>query len=164
MFWHVVHKWKHAYNLGSWMLELYFLATAKVLSGSLLVTMHILSSWLPICDSAHSWWLYRAAPLGAHAARTMTWYPTEPTIPCSQTFIQVCFFPNLFLERHNLVCITVISQILFDIVVHVNIMFWMCLWFPCCMSDINILLNCIRSTQTMIGTWILLLFGMFCCC
>ena len=39
--------------------------------------------------TAHSWWLYSAAPLGNQANNTMTWYhtqshylDTEPTSPC----------------------------------------------------------------------------------
>ena len=59
-------------SVGCW--EFYILATSKV----------ILTS-----DSAHSWWLYSAAPLENQATRTMTQYPTqshypdtEPTSPC----------------------------------------------------------------------------------
>ena len=48
--------------------------------------------------------------------------------------------PNLFLERHNLSCLTVTNKILLDIVVHVTIMFWICLGFPCYISNVNILL------------------------
>ena len=55
----------------------YILATFKVISGC-----------VPTCDSAHSWWLYSAAPLGYQTASTVTWYPTqshyhdtEPTSP-----------------------------------------------------------------------------------
>ena len=47
------------------------------------------SGWVPTCDSAHSWRLYGAAPLGDQAVSTITWYPiqsqypdTEPTSPC----------------------------------------------------------------------------------
>ena len=44
-----------------WLLEFYILATPRVISG-----------WLPTCDSAQSWPLYSAAPLGNQAASTMT--------------------------------------------------------------------------------------------
>ena len=33
--------------------------------------------WVPTCDSAHSWRLYSAGPLGKQATNTMTWYPTQ---------------------------------------------------------------------------------------
>ena len=48
------------------LLEVYILATSKVISG-----------WAPTCDSAHSWWLSCAATLGDQAISTMTWYPTQ---------------------------------------------------------------------------------------
>ena len=44
-----------------------------------------------------------------------------------QTFIQ--FSPNFFLEINNPIYLTVINQILFSIVVHIKMMFWMCLIF-----------------------------------
>ena len=46
------------------LLELYVLATSKVISG-----------WVLTCDSAHSWWLYSAAPLGDWIICTMSEYP-----------------------------------------------------------------------------------------
>ena len=61
-----------------WLLELYVLATPKVISG-----------WVWTCDSAQSWQLYNVTPLGNQAASTMTQYPTqlyysdkELTSPC----------------------------------------------------------------------------------
>ena len=40
-----------------------------------LATYKIMSGPAPTCDSAHSWWLYSAAPLGNQFTSTMTWYP-----------------------------------------------------------------------------------------
>ena len=55
----------------------------------ILTRSKVISGLVPTCDSAHSWWLYSAAPLGKQANNTMTWYPThshypdtEPTSPC----------------------------------------------------------------------------------
>ena len=42
-------------------------------AGYILVT----SEWALTCDSAHSWWLYRAASLGHQATSTMTCCPNE---------------------------------------------------------------------------------------
>ena len=72
---------------GIWFICLlfYILATFKVISG-----------WVLICDSAHSWWLYSASPLGKQAISTMTWFPTqshyldaEPTSPCPILIMQI---------------------------------------------------------------------------
>ena len=52
------------------LLELYFLATAKVLSG-----------WAPTTDSVYSWQLYGAAPLRKQTAGTLTRYPTQSHYP-----------------------------------------------------------------------------------
>ena len=53
-------------------LLLYVLATSKVIP-----------EWIPICNSAHSWWLYGAAPQGNQAISTQSYYPdTEPTSCC----------------------------------------------------------------------------------
>ena len=56
----------------------HILATSKVIWGQVLN-----------CDSAESWPLYNAAPLGDQTAISMTWYQTqsyypdtEPSIPC----------------------------------------------------------------------------------
>ena len=32
----------------------------------ILVISKVISGWIPTCHSAHSWWLYSAAPLGNH--------------------------------------------------------------------------------------------------
>ena len=62
-----------SWRFSLWLIEFYVLATTKV----------------PTYSIAHSWWLYSAAPLGDHAASTMTSYPIqshypdiEPTTPC----------------------------------------------------------------------------------
>ena len=54
-----------------------------------LKTSKVIPRWVSTCDSAHSWWLYSAGPLGDQATSTMIWYPTqshypdtEPTSPC----------------------------------------------------------------------------------
>ena len=57
----------------NWLLAFYILATFKVISGH-----------EPTCESAHSWRLYSAAPLGNQTAMTrhpiLSHYPdTEPT-------------------------------------------------------------------------------------
>ena len=52
------------------MLEFYIPTTSKVRSGLAL-----------ICDRAHSWQLYSAAPLGNQAAGTMTQYSTQLPYP-----------------------------------------------------------------------------------
>ena len=80
----------HAFNVGlTWMcvcLLFYVLETFKVISER-----------EPISDSAHSWRLYSAAPLGnkQRGGNTMTWYPThshypdtEPTSPCPILIMQ----------------------------------------------------------------------------
>ena len=68
-----------------WLLELYVLATSMVISG-----------WVPIYDSAHSWWLYSTAPVGDQTANTMTRCPsklhypnTEPASPCPILIIKM---------------------------------------------------------------------------
>ena len=48
----------------------YFLATSNVISGQVLT-----------CDSAHSWRLYSAVPLGDQATSTMKCYPTQSHYP-----------------------------------------------------------------------------------
>ena len=53
-----------------WLLEFYNLATCK-----------IISERVPTCDSARSWWLYSAVPLGDQVASTMTCYPTQSHYP-----------------------------------------------------------------------------------
>ena len=52
-----------------WLL-FYVLATCKVISAQVLT-----------CNSAHSWQLYSAAPLGDQATNTMTWYPKQSHYP-----------------------------------------------------------------------------------
>ena len=56
---------------------LYVLATFKAHQ----VTSPVISGWVPTCDSADSWQLYSAAPLGNQTTRTMTHYPipSHPT-------------------------------------------------------------------------------------
>ena len=44
-----------------WLLKFYILATSEVISG-----------WVPICSSVHSWRLYGAALLGDQVTRTMS--------------------------------------------------------------------------------------------
>ena len=81
--WHLTH---HQLSRVSWLLAFCILTTFKVISG-----------WGLIGDSAHSWWLYSAAPLGNHAASsTITIYPTQScyaetvlTSPCP-----ICIIPN----------------------------------------------------------------------
>ena len=65
-------------RLVGWLLGFYYLAT------------YVLSGHLPMCDSAQSWRLHSAAPLGNQAVSThdlishWSYYPnTEPTSPCS---------------------------------------------------------------------------------
>ena len=48
-------------NQVGWLLELYLLETSKVISGQ-----------VPTRDSAHSWWLFCAAPRGDQGTSTMT--------------------------------------------------------------------------------------------
>ena len=55
----------------------------------ILATSKVISKWELTCNSAHSWRLYSAAPLGNQAASTVTQFPTqshypntEPTSPC----------------------------------------------------------------------------------
>ena len=55
-------------RMGGWLLEGYVRATPKVKS-----------EWVLTCDSAHSLWLYSAAPPGNQAAST--WYLTESDYP-----------------------------------------------------------------------------------
>ena len=62
-----------------WLLELYVLATSKVISGQ-----------LPTFDSAHPWRLYSAAPLTDQATGTMTRYPTQPHYPDSALTSPCC--------------------------------------------------------------------------
>ena len=46
-----------------------------------LATCGLISGWVPICGSAHSWWLYSAAPQGDQAVSTMTQCPTQSHYP-----------------------------------------------------------------------------------
>ena len=46
------------------LLEFYTLATSRVILG-----------WVSFGDSAHSWWLYSASPLGDQSNSTLAWYP-----------------------------------------------------------------------------------------
>ena len=57
--------------------------------------------WVPTSDSAHSWWLYSAAPLWNQTTSTMNWYPTqshcpdtEPTSPCPILTMQSNWFSS----------------------------------------------------------------------
>ena len=68
-------SWCVESNLGKgfgfgWLLEFYVLATSNVISG-----------WVPTFDSAHSWRLYSAVPLGNQATSIMTRYPAQPCYP-----------------------------------------------------------------------------------
>ena len=65
-------------SIASFSLVVYIWATSKVIAGQ-----------VPACDSAHSWRLYSAVPLGNQTMgimtrfRTQSHYPdTEPTSPC----------------------------------------------------------------------------------
>ena len=50
--------------------------------GCFMPWQHLSLSWrVPTCGSAHSWWLYSAAPLGNQAACTITQYPTQLHYP-----------------------------------------------------------------------------------
>ena len=49
-------------------------------------------------------------------------YTLTPTL----SLFKIVF--TFFLEKHNLFYLTVISKILFDIVVHIKMMFWTCLF------------------------------------
>ena len=48
---------------------------------SVLATSKVISGWIPTCDSAHSWRLCSAPPLGNEAISTMTRYPTQSHYP-----------------------------------------------------------------------------------
>ena len=74
-------------RLIGWLL-VYVLATPKVISG-----------WVPTCSSAHSWWLYSAAPLRDQAAVTITWYLSHNGFDCfdwiyiqTRRFAQIQFY------------------------------------------------------------------------
>ena len=70
----------YIYTQVGWLLEFYILATFKSISGR-----------LPICNSANSWQLYSAVPLGDQAASTMTQSHCpniEPTSVCSIPIMQ----------------------------------------------------------------------------
>ena len=41
----------------------------------------VISEWVPNCDSAQSWRLYSAAPLGDQPTSTITWYSTQSHYP-----------------------------------------------------------------------------------
>ena len=51
-----------------------------------IATSKIMSRWVPICDSAHSWRLYSAASLGHQATGTMTCYPTQSHYLVNETY------------------------------------------------------------------------------
>ena len=44
-------------------------------------TSTVTSGWAMTCDSAHSWPLYSAVPLGHQATNTMNWYPIQSQYP-----------------------------------------------------------------------------------
>ena len=46
-----------------------------------------------------------------------------------------------FFSKDNFICLAVINKILFELVVHVKMMFWICVQLSWYTSDINILLN-----------------------
>ena len=78
----IVNNWDHFTNvkhaqilefLKSVCLLFYVLETSMVISGRVLTS-----------DSAHSWWLYRAAALGHQAAGTVTCYPTQSHYPTTE--------------------------------------------------------------------------------
>ena len=62
-------RWNLLLSIG-WLLELYILSISNVISQQ-----------IPICDSAHSWWLYKAAPTGNQAVGTITQYSTHSYYP-----------------------------------------------------------------------------------
>ena len=73
------------------------------LSFTSVATSNVISGWVSICDSLHSWRLYSAAPLGNKAICTMTWYPTqshyhdtELTSPCP-----ILLIPSAWLGSDN---------------------------------------------------------------
>ena len=57
-----------------------------------LATSKVISEWASTCDSAHSWWLNSASPLGDQAASTMTQYPTLSHYPDTES--QSLPYPN----------------------------------------------------------------------
>ena len=74
-------SWFIPFLLLNWLLIFYILGTSKVISRQ-----------TSICDSAHSWWLYSAAPLENQAIDAMTqssthshYSDTELTSPCPDT-------------------------------------------------------------------------------
>ena len=64
------HLQQNRQPLLGWLLEFYVLPTCKDISG-----------WVTTCDSAHSWQLDNAAPLGDQTTSTMTWCPTQSHYP-----------------------------------------------------------------------------------
>ena len=66
---------------GYGLLEVYVLQISKVISG-----------WVPPCDSAYTWWLYSAAPLGNQAIGTMTQHLTQSNYPDTKLPILVLFY------------------------------------------------------------------------
>ena len=71
---------QRGYSPIDWLLEFYFLATSKVISG------HVLT-----CDSAHSLRLHCVAPLRSQATGTMTRYPLRCIILTSHYTIATVF-------------------------------------------------------------------------
>ena len=58
------------------------------------------SGWIPICDSAHSWWNYSAALWGDQAISIMTRYPTQTHYPDT---VVINPYPILIMPNASLV-------------------------------------------------------------
>ena len=56
---------------GCWLLEFHVVATSKDIN----------TGWVPICDSAHSWWFYSTAPPGNLGTSTLVWYLVQSHYP-----------------------------------------------------------------------------------
>ena len=65
-----------------------------LLSFYVLATSNVISGWAPTSDSAHSWRLHSAAPLGNQTASTMTRYPIQSHYPDTW---QTSLFPILLM-------------------------------------------------------------------
>ena len=56
----------------------------RLLEFYVLAISNIISEWTLPCESAHTWQLYSAAPLGNQATTTMTQHPTQSHYPTTE--------------------------------------------------------------------------------
>ena len=87
---------------------------------------HLVPYQIPTSDSAHSWWLHSAAPLGDQATNTMTWYHTQPQYSDTEPTSPIVVMAIAWLDRKWQVSLVKLLVWLDQVS---NPWVWM-LWFP----------------------------------